>query len=151
MDAINRHCFHLTLLFVTCCVTASAVHAREDEMGNSDVTPYLEAVQIFADNVLKYGMDTYGPKQTPLFVDGLNLDTHEPVRWKSTDEERVALREPLRAKRAVEVGGAGEFISRLDIEHHDHFLVCDRDKRPIGGPRRERTAIGAAWRIESTT
>jgi len=27
----------------------------------------------FADNVLKYGRDTYGPKHTPLFVDGLNM------------------------------------------------------------------------------
>ena len=42
---------------------------------------YLDAVREFADNVLKYGRDTYGPKHTPLFVDGLNVNTHEPVKW----------------------------------------------------------------------
>jgi hypothetical protein len=36
-------------------------------------TKYLNAVRTFADNVLKYGRDTYGPKHTPLFVDGLNV------------------------------------------------------------------------------
>ena len=48
--------------------------------GNED--KYLSAVKTFADNVLKYGKDTYGPKHTPLFVDGLNINTHEPVKWK---------------------------------------------------------------------
>jgi pectate lyase len=56
-------------------LTAAATFARnEDE--------YLTAVQTFADNVLKYGKDTYGSKHTPLFVDGLNIHTHEPVKWK---------------------------------------------------------------------
>jgi pectate lyase len=43
---------------------------------------YIDAVRIFADNALKYGKDDYGQKKTPLFVDGLNIDTHEPVKWK---------------------------------------------------------------------
>ena len=47
----------------------------------NESTKYLNAVREFADNVLKYGRDTYGPKQTPLFVDGLNIHTHEPVKW----------------------------------------------------------------------
>jgi len=46
---------------------------------------YLDAVRTFADNVLKYGRDTYGPKHTPLFVDGLNIHTHEPVKWIDPD------------------------------------------------------------------
>ncbi|MFC1792806.1 pectate lyase [Planctomycetota bacterium] len=56
-------------------LTAAATFA-----GNED--KYLSAVQTFADNVLKYGKDTYGPKHTPLFVDGLNIHTREPVKWK---------------------------------------------------------------------
>jgi len=48
----------------------------------SQESPYLKAVREFADNVLKYGRDTYGPKHTPLFVDGLNIHTHEPVKWR---------------------------------------------------------------------
>ena len=47
----------------------------------ADPNRYLNAVREFADNVLKYGRDTYGPKHTPLFVDGLNIQTHEPVKW----------------------------------------------------------------------
>ena len=39
----------------------------------NDSSKYLDAVREFADNVLKYGRDTYGPKRTPLFVDGLNV------------------------------------------------------------------------------
>ena len=54
-------------------------------------SPYLDAVRTFADNVLKYGRDTYGPKHTPLFVDGLNIHTHEPVKWISKDGERWIL------------------------------------------------------------
>jgi len=48
-----------------------------------DESKYLNAVREFADNVLQYGRDTYGPKHTPLFVDGLNIHTHEPVKWIS--------------------------------------------------------------------
>lgn len=41
----------------------------------------LAAVRTFADNVLKYGRDHYGSTPTPLFVDGVNVDTMEPVAW----------------------------------------------------------------------
>jgi pectate lyase len=54
-------------------------------------TKYLDAVREFADNVLKYGRDTYGPKHTPLFVDGLNIHTHEPVKWIDPDGIRWIL------------------------------------------------------------
>ncbi len=43
---------------------------------------YLQVVRTFADNVLHHGRDVYGPEHTPLFVDGLNIDTHEPVIWR---------------------------------------------------------------------
>ena len=52
---------------------------------------YLDAVRQFADNVLKYGRDTYGPKHTPLFVDGLNIHTHEPVKWITPDRQEWIL------------------------------------------------------------
>jgi len=48
-------------------------------------------VREFADNVLKYGRDTYGPKHTPLFVDGLNVNTHEPVKWIAPNGDRWIL------------------------------------------------------------
>jgi hypothetical protein len=65
----------ITLILTTCF--ALVCPASE----SSDPNRYLNAVREFADNVLKYGRDTYGPKHTPLFVDGLNIHTHEPVKW----------------------------------------------------------------------
>jgi len=57
----------------------------------SESSKYLNAVRTFADNVLKYGRDTYGPKHTPLFVDGLNIHTLEPVKWIDPDGTRWIL------------------------------------------------------------
>jgi len=57
----------------------------------NDDSKYLAAVREFADNVLKYGRDTYGPKHTPLFVDGLNIHTHEPVKWIAPNGDRWIL------------------------------------------------------------
>ena len=42
---------------------------------------YLDVETTFADNVLKHGRDTCGPKQTRLLVDGINIDTLEPPVW----------------------------------------------------------------------
>jgi pectate lyase len=54
-----------------------------------DAGRYLQAVRVFADNALRYGRDTYGAEHTPLFVDGLNVDTHEPAVWQ-LDAEHAA-------------------------------------------------------------
>ena len=58
-----------------------SVNTFAAETQSSDPNKYLNAVREFADNVLEYGRDTYGLKQTPLFVDGVNVNTHEPVKW----------------------------------------------------------------------
>ena len=67
-----------------------------EETESSDPNKYLDAVREFADNVLKYDIDTYGPKRTPLFVDGLNVNTHELVKWISPvgDDSLIASCEP---------------------------------------------------------
>lgn len=57
----------------------------------NESSKYLDAVRQFADNVLKYGRDTYGPKHTSLFVDGLNAHTHEPVKWIVPNSDRWLL------------------------------------------------------------
>ncbi|MGD8238028.1 MAG: pectate lyase [Armatimonadota bacterium] len=57
--------------------------------GGTADAPYLDAVRTFADNVLAHGRDTYGPKHTPLFVDGINIDTHEPATWVLKGERWV--------------------------------------------------------------
>jgi hypothetical protein len=64
------------LIMLLVCLFAGNAFADEN-------TKYLGAVRRFADNVLKYGRDSYGPKHTPLFVDGSNIHTHEPVEWMS--------------------------------------------------------------------
>jgi len=56
----------------------------------SDATPYLAAVRQFADQVLAHGRDVYGTP-TPLFVDGLNVETGEPVKWKWADGKEWVL------------------------------------------------------------
>ena len=54
------------------CIAAGAVDAS-----------HLSVVRTFADNVLAHGRDTYGPTHTPLFVDGIDVATHEPVVWRA--------------------------------------------------------------------
>ena len=44
-------------------------------------SPYLQAVRAFADLSLARGRDHYRARTTPLFVDGLNVDTFAPVEW----------------------------------------------------------------------
>ena len=51
---------------------------------------YLAAVRQFADQVLAHCRDTYG-KPTPLFVDGINVDTREPAKWKWADGKEWVL------------------------------------------------------------
>ena len=69
----------------------SVAKAKVDISAEDDASCYLNAVIEFADNVLKYGRDTYGPKHTPLSVDGLNIHTHEPVKWIDPDGTRWIL------------------------------------------------------------
>jgi hypothetical protein len=71
----------------------SACRAADADLGRQDFAEagqrYLSAVRAFADIVLTHGRDVYGPQQTPLFVDGLNVETLEPVRWKNGGETWV--------------------------------------------------------------
>jgi pectate lyase len=77
--------FCILLLFqLSICIAAESPDSNES-------TKYLDAVREFADNVLKYGRDMYGPKHTPLFVDGLNIHTHEPVKWIAPNGDRWIL------------------------------------------------------------
>ena len=77
----------LTLVILALAVDSHATETLDPNNPNR----YLNAVREFADNVLRYGRDTYGPKHTPLFVDGLNIHTHEPVKWIDPDGTRWIL------------------------------------------------------------
>jgi len=61
----------LAIMFLCQLSTSLATEASDA----NDSSKYLDAVRKFADNVLKYGRDTYGPKHTPLFVDGLHAES----------------------------------------------------------------------------
>ena len=65
-------------------MTASAC-GKESPSGDR----YTQAVIKFADRVLTDGRDKYGGESTPLFVDGLHVDTLEPARWKNSGETWV--------------------------------------------------------------
>ena len=49
-------------------------------------SPFLDAVLTHIDNVLNLGRDVYGPRPTPLFVDGIDVDTHRPATWRETPD-----------------------------------------------------------------
>ena len=86
---IGKYRPHHILEVVLLVITLAALPVRN--LWADEDSKYLDAVREFADNVLKYGRDTYGPKHTPLFVDGLNIHTHEPVKWISPEGERWIL------------------------------------------------------------
>lgn len=66
---------HQAMLAILLICQLSVCLGKEAPDANNS-SKYLDAVREFADNVLKYGRDTYGPKHTPLFVDGLNIRLH---------------------------------------------------------------------------
>jgi len=78
-------------MFVILPICQLSVSLATETPDASDGSKYLNAVREFADNVLKYGRDTYGPKHTPLFVDGLNIHTREPVKWIAPNGDRWIL------------------------------------------------------------
>jgi len=69
------------LVFAVFVLSYLPICSATDTPVPTDTNRYLNTVHTLADNVLKYGRDTCGPKHTPLFVDRLNIHTHEPVRW----------------------------------------------------------------------
>ena len=73
----------LLLLSGTASVTPGSAPAIEG------ADKYLGAVQAFAARALDHGRDTHGPKNTPLFVDGLDVDTLEPPVYIRDGEEWV--------------------------------------------------------------
>jgi pectate lyase len=86
------------LVFVILFLSHLPICLATESTAPSDPNRYLNAVRTFADNVLMYGRDTYGPQHTPLFVDGLNIHTHEPVKWISPEGNVLKIRQPVDMK-----------------------------------------------------
>lgn len=71
---------HLPTAGLLCCLAAGICSAALADPTGEDKAR-LEAVVAFANNALDKGRDHYGERNTPLFVDGINVDTFEPVHW----------------------------------------------------------------------
>ncbi len=72
-------------MLVFACAWLTVLHpvaAAESPPANAAF--FVTAMRQFADQALAQGRDVYG-KPPPLFVDGLNADTGEPVKWKWAD------------------------------------------------------------------
>jgi len=78
LDENARRFMRWLLVWVVSALAAG--HAGADE------SRYVRAVRTFADNVLTHGRDTYGEVHSPLFVDGINIHTHEPAVWVLPEE-----------------------------------------------------------------
>ncbi len=87
------------ILFMVCIGFLFGRQTPATQASSSNAERYMNAVQAFADTVIKHGRDTYGDKHTPLFVDGLHADTLEPAIWKKDGESwvlcNVASQQPL--------------------------------------------------------
>lgn len=80
---LHRRCFTHSLTLAICVLIPAW------QMQAADAGRYIEAVRAFAETTIEHGRDTYGPKETPLFVDGLHAETLEPVRWQCRGETWV--------------------------------------------------------------
>jgi len=65
----------LSLLIV---VAESQSAVSKNVQNKSRDNSQIKAVMRFAETVMQHGRDVYGQKHTPLFVDGLNVDTVKP-------------------------------------------------------------------------
>jgi len=83
-----RQVYGLCVLFLLVPLrTHAEVPATQENRASAE--KYLRAVSTFADKVLEHGRDVYGPLKTPLFVDGINVDTLEPPVWTWEGKKRV--------------------------------------------------------------
>ena len=80
------HMLGVVALLIPALLTAVEPPATRPVAGEAEC---LDTVRRFADLVLEQGRDTYGPRHTPLFVDGLEVGTHKPARWKHEGEEWI--------------------------------------------------------------
>jgi len=93
--------------------------------------PFVAAVTEYADNVLRYGRDVYGATHTPLFVDGINVDTREPAVWVLSDAKIARHAMPKRS-----------IISNL-ANHQVLFRMFDALSTLTGDPGYREAAVEA--------
>ena len=77
------------MAILVCCTFLVSIGYLEGKPEEISSQRYRQSVCRFADRVLSDGRDKYGPEKTPLFVDGLHVETLEPARWKCRGETWV--------------------------------------------------------------
>ena len=83
-DIFLSRCLRQCVLVVSCIlVTSCSASGQSRNLPDTVQSKYLEVVMEFANNVLEHGRDSYGEIHSPLLVDGINIETGEPARWKS--------------------------------------------------------------------
>jgi len=107
--------------------SVSNVHRGQRLKNSSSLT----AVRTFADNVLHYGRDVYGPEHTPLFADGIHIDTHEPAIWKLSNKHAEAWNMPR------------EWILSNLASQQNLFRVLTLLSRLTGEPKYKQEAMAA--------
>lgn len=112
-----------TLLVATMTIAGEQVHAQP--------VSRLQAVRAFADNVLRHGRDVCGPRKTPLFVDGLNVDTHEPAVWKLPEEQAETWKMPR------------QWVLSNQAGHQNLFRVLVSLTALTGDPKYKQAAVDA--------
>ncbi len=65
----------ISVVIVTLLLSCSTAENESSELTR------LDTVADFADNVLTHGRDVYGDRHTPLFADGINVDTKAAAMW----------------------------------------------------------------------
>ena len=82
MHGILRATTFVTLASWLSIHCAGAAAAAVEDAGE----PCVSAARAFADAVLANGQDRYGAQKTPLFVDGLEVESLEPARWQNSGQ-----------------------------------------------------------------
>ncbi len=101
----------------------------------------LDAVRTFADRVLDVGRDRWSGEETPLFVDGVTVDGHEPVVWRYDDEEFIVsnlasqqqFMRTLRGLSALTGEDRYESAARAAVRYHFDELVDETGLLRWGG------------------
>lgn len=98
----------------------------------------------YLDNVLEKGRDCYRQPSTPLFADGININTGEHLHWKDKDNRKVImsnlgsqqnLYRSLKAASVLTGNKKYEDAAREAIEYHFDYLMDSSGLMQWGGHR----------------
>jgi pectate lyase len=114
---------------------------KKDQMMLNDERR-LKSVIEFAENVLEYGRDYYRDNPSPLFCDGINIDTLKQITWKFSDIGEVVISnlatqqnlfQTLTALSSVTQNPKYKEAAKAAIKYHFDYLVDEGGLLQWGG------------------